>query len=337
MPTALVLSMCLVTAPPPKPAANEGRITVWSGDKCEHFRPDGGDVTSVKWPDGLTVATVWALTPDRKFVVHLDRAGSTAAVTKTKLIVTPVEGDGKPFALDGYVVGQVVPSPVGSMVYFTGAKGDELETEKVRSAGAFTLDLASKKVEPFPVPEKHTLAAVAPDGKTRLTYKIDTDNNTYSRKTFLVPPDGKPIEVLKENVFTSMTSFSPDGSKVLMQAIEYTGVQPAGNGGFRVTGSKPREYLILDVATKQTRPLRDIPKEGYLNGLAWSPDGTRVAYLWYDPQTALAAAVPVPAGAPGGVIRPDYEYKVFVADADGANPKEVHKTKGIGSKFFMWK
>jgi len=33
----------------------------------------------------------------------------------------------------------------------------------------------------------------------------------------------------------------------------------------------------------------------------------------------------------------EYEYKVFVADADGGNPKEVYKTKGTQFRAFMWK
>lgn len=327
-------------APPPVPAAKEGRITVWVGDKFEHFCPDGSDVVPIAIPKGVKFDGPCALTPNQKYVVHRDVTGTTRTVAKTKLIITPLFGEGKQYTLDGYVVGQLNITPDGSKAIFTGAKGDELEIEKMLSAGGFSLDLATKKVEPINLPTKHSLFSVAPDGKTFLTVSIESDNNTYSRRTYIVLPDGKPVEVLKETVFTLKASFSPDGTKVLIHAKEYTDVQSNGNGGYRATGSKPSELLILDLQTKKILPVCDLPMEGILNGLVWSPDGTRVAYLWHDPRnTRSAAALPVPAGAPGGIVRPEHEYTVFVADVDGADRKVVYKSKTEvpGFRAFMWK
>ena len=37
---------------------------------------------------------------------------------------------------------------------------------------------------------------------------------------------------------------------------------------------------VLDVKTKTVEPLADFPENGWLWGVAWSPDGKRVAYTW---------------------------------------------------------
>jgi hypothetical protein len=324
MTSAFLIVAVVLTAPPLKPA--EDRITIGVKDKIVHMKPDGTDVVSVNFPDGLTLPAGINFSPDRRFGVSLDQTGSTRFVTKSKLVMIRIEKKTKPFTLDGYIVGQCFFSANGSKVYFTGAKGDEIDPAKMRTAGAFVLDVETKKLEPLPVPEKHTLVAVAPDGKTLFTGKIEEgNNNKYTRKNYLVLPDGKPVEVLKENLFTSSVCFSPDGSKVAMQATD-TNVTPAGATG------KKREYLILDVATKQVRPFRDMPKEGVDAGLVWSPTGSRLAYARADVRSAL--------NDQKGQLVPDMseiEYKVFVADADGGNPKEVYKTKGFIHGAFMWK
>ena len=339
-PLAVLAAALALAAPPPKPIAYSGRITLWVGDKCEHFKPDGGDAVALTVPGNAPYGL--KVTPDRKAFVSVDRSAGKPAVVPAggevygKLAVTAFAESDRPFALDGYLAHYYNLILDGSRVFFIGGKGDEVTEAIVKSPAAFVLDVATNTVEPIPLPEKHTLAAVSADGRTYFTTRIDSDNNTYSKKSFLVSAGGKPVEVLKENVFTSYVAFSPDGSKLIMQAVEYTDVQPAGNGGMRVGGTKPREYLVLDTATKTTKPVRNLPTDGYLIGFAWSPDGTQIAYVHYDPRAANQGVV-VPAPGGGMMRQVEYEYKVMVSDADGGNAKEVYKTKGNTVRAFMWK
>ncbi|HEY2786024.1 MAG TPA: hypothetical protein VGJ05_13735 [Fimbriiglobus sp.] len=179
----MVLLICftaalVLTAPPPKPGASTGRISIWIDDKFEHFKPDGGDVTPISLPkefvllqEGFTIA------PDRKNAIQLERSGSNraAGITKSRLVVTPLTGDRKPFALEGYVVIGRIFSADGSKLYIIGGKGDQLDVEKVKTPDVYVLDLSSKKVKPILLPKKHRIEAASPDGKTFvLVYRPST-------------------------------------------------------------------------------------------------------------------------------------------------------------------
>jgi hypothetical protein len=286
-------------------------------------------------PDGIDpTQNGFGISPNREYAIHFDRTGSNkaAGVTKSKLVVTPLVGDGKPFALEGFVVMGRLFSADGSKLYLYGGKGDKLDVDQVKVATHFVLNLHTKKLEQIDLPEKHRLQAVAPDGNTFITSRIEADNNSYSQKNYLVVAGRKPVEVYKENVFPVQLTFSPDGSKVLTRWIEYINVRPNGKGGFDIDGVKPVQYVVLDVDTKKTQPLKNMPADEYLSGWAWSPDGSRFAYVHYN--GANVPVVPAPGG--GAIPRREYEYKVFVADADGENPKVVYKTKGTGFRAFMW-
>src|SRR5215471_8147254 len=121
MTTALVLASCVFAAPPSKPADNPGRITVWIGDTFEHFKPDGGDVSQVKLPDGVTLAPYGVtLTADRKFAFHLNYARKAPDGTACpQLVVLPLVADTPSFTLDGYVVTLAFASADGARVFFS--------------------------------------------------------------------------------------------------------------------------------------------------------------------------------------------------------------------------
>ncbi len=87
------------------------------------------------------------------------------------------------------------------------------------------MTLASKEVQAVTLPEKHTLEAVSPDGKTFVTAKVDADLVNYTRRTYLTPAaGGEPVELFGPNVFPTHMRFSPDGTRLFARRVEYTNV-----------------------------------------------------------------------------------------------------------------
>jgi hypothetical protein len=327
-----------LAAPPAKPAATPGRITVWLGDQCEHFKPDGRDVVKLTVPAHLPYG--FRLTPDRQAMVSINYIPRQAAFPTVgsfgRIVVTPIGEPDNAYTVEGYLAQSFTGTLHGSRAYFTGGKGDDITEEMAKSSASFVLDVDTKKVTPIPLPEKHKLYAVAPDGQSFLTTRIDQDANTYAHRTYRATPGGRPTEILKENVFPTMLTISPDGSKVLALTTEYTDVKPNPNGGFQAGGSKPREYKVLDPVTNQATPLRYTPgPNDWVSGWDWSPNGTHVALLVYDRTTRTFENIPAGGGMQQSVAF--YEYRVLLADADGSNAKEVYRTKGSSVKTFMWK
>ena len=201
----LLLADCVLAAPPPTPVEKAGRITVWIGDSFEHFKPDGGDVSPVKLPDGVTLPPYGVnLTANQKFAFHLNYARKAPdGTTCPQLVVLPLVADTPSFTLDGYVVTLAFASADGARVFFSGVKGTVIEAGKRFAAPGFVLDLATKKIESVQLPEKQTFEAASSDGKTFVTTRTDFEANTVSRRTYLVSAGGSPVEILKENEFGS--------------------------------------------------------------------------------------------------------------------------------------
>jgi len=257
----------LLFAPPPKSADPDGRITVWVGDKLVHFRPDGSDMQSVPAPERPPYNT-W-LTTDRKTLVHIDVniPGHEDGAGFGKLVVYSLTEKDRQFTLDGYIAKSSNLIVAGSRVYFNGGTGNEVTEAHIHSPKPFVFDLITKKVTPIALPEKHQILAVSADGKTFLTRRLDLVNNFYTLRNYLVPLGGQPAEAIRKDFLTEETSFSPDGSKVLIRGLERVDVQPARNGAVLVKEYKPREQFVLDVGTKKCSQLKSMPKNGFINGL----------------------------------------------------------------------
>lgn len=313
MTAMLLFAACLVAAPQAKA---EGRITVWLGDKIEHFKPDGSDVQKEELPDGYPVSPTTVFTPDRKASVVVDVSGTNVSqgIDRGRLIVAPRDEKEAYFVLEGYVILRAVLSADGSKVYFVGDKADELPRKLTTVYRNYYLDLSTKSVAELKLPDKHTVEGISPDGKAFVTAKVEADLVKYTRQTFLTPAaGGEPAELFAANVFPSLLRFSPDGKKLLARRSEFEGVFSNGKGGFRAETAKPREYVVVDVATRKETKLPLTEDDGPVTAWDWSPDGKRIVYLR-------------PAGR---------AVKVFVADADGANAKEIYQTAGKPDRAFV--
>jgi dipeptidyl aminopeptidase/acylaminoacyl peptidase len=309
---ALFVAALALAAPP------EGRITVWAGDKIEHFMPDGSDVQKVELPDGYPVNSSTQFNPNRSASLLVDTAATdlTKAIDRGRLILAPVDEKVPYFVLEGYVVLRAWYSADGKKVYFVGGKGDELPRALTTGYRSYGMDVATKNVQEVMLPEKHTLEAVSPDGRTFVTGKVEADLVNYTRRTYLVAAGGEPTELFGPNVFPSNLKFSPDGKKLLARRAEFTGVYSNGKGGFRSDEAKPREYAVVDVASRKELKLAVNEDDGPIASLDWSPDGTKIVFL-----------------------RPEgRQYKVQVAAADGKNAKEIYKANAKPDRaFVIWR
>jgi hypothetical protein len=81
--------------------------------------------------------------------------------------------------------------------------------------------------------------------------------------------------------------------------------------------SKP---CLHDLATKKSQPLADFPSNGEALGVAWSPDGKRVAYSWKQEHRELLVNKE---SLDVNDLQVPTEAFLMIADADGRNARTV--------------
>jgi hypothetical protein len=80
----------------------------------------------------------------------------------------------------------------------------------------------------------------------------------------------------------------------------------------------------IDVKTKKREALAEFPENGRAWGVAWSPDGKKLAYTWVPLDEEILKKNQL---GPEDVMK-ETEGFLIVADADGKNPKTVATDKG---------
>jgi hypothetical protein len=125
---------------------------------------------------------------------------------------------------------------------------------------------------------------------------------------------------LKGNTGIHVGRLSPDGTKVL-----YTDGNPADKDAYK-WGFSTKPYL-LDVATKKRAPMAEFPSNGTALGVAWSPDGKRVAYTWMQMHQELLKKDTLKIND----FMIDTESFLTVADADGKNANVLYSVKNASA------
>jgi RNA polymerase sigma factor (sigma-70 family) len=194
-----------------------------------------------------------------------------------------------------------------------------LVTNDARADGSLDhvlVDAATGKTEPIDLPANARVLDWSRDGKTFLVHYLKD-------KTFRLGLAAKADKELRELTELKVRlswgvigRLSPDGSKVL-----FTDADPEQKDAHKWhRSSQPH---VLDVATKKRTPLAEFPDNAQALGLAWSPDGKRVAYTWVQlhPELLKKDSINI---ADDAVAT---EAFLMVADADGKNAKSVSSGK----------
>jgi dipeptidyl aminopeptidase/acylaminoacyl peptidase len=335
----------------PAPVSNRpGKILIWVDEKPHLISPEGNDLDSPRpipklrysvelgtaklSPDGtrvafevrgenVTVAAMPARVPggigfkapsqSRTNLRILDLGGRKDSMQLESIYLNSFHwfGDGKKMYLSGY---EIREGPFVDLAF------ENLEY--------WEYDPASNKRVPLKVPANFTIRAVSPNGKTMLVDEWKGDpTQWYQRAHLWTVGTEKPVPLLEVNqsVWEPIPKFSPDGKQLLCR-VEHYGkykLAPQGGGGFMFEDFRFNHVVVIDLATKQQMVVKEFEEnpEWRVRGLAWSPNGRKIAYVETEGDLRLSSRT----------------FRVTVADPDGKHAKVIRTLEGKQFVGFDWR
>jgi RNA polymerase sigma factor (sigma-70 family) len=181
------------------------------------------------------------------------------------------------------------------------------------------LDPLTGKTEKLDLPPNARLLDIGKDEKTFLIEVYDPKTNTQSLG-LAVKGEVKVQELttLQGQSRGTTARLSPDGKKVL-----FTDADPKRKLAYKWAEGLSMCPYLLDVATKKREQLADFPEFAFATGIAWSPDGKRVAYTWHQLHEELLKK-------DSNNIEEtmiDTEGFLVISDPDGMHPKTILSDK----------
>jgi Tol biopolymer transport system component len=196
-----------------------------------------------------------------------------------------------------------------------GTRGKRLLVTKLvkeQPNDSFLLDPDTGKTEPVELPGGVRPLDWSRDGKTFLVV-YDKEKKLHLG---LLDKGGMVVRELTELKvrfeYLIAARLSPDGHKVL-----FTDADPERKDAHKWNRSSLP--YVLDVVTKKRQPLADFPENAQAIGVAWSPDGKRVAYTWTQLHPELLKKTTVNINE----LEIPTEAFLIVANADGSNAKTI--------------
>jgi hypothetical protein len=321
----------------------EGTILLWVDEKPQLLKPDGteqespdpipkvhfgtGSGNAQLSPDGTKVAFAMAGAEYKSKAVP--RPGVPVLRHRTTLKVLELGGKKETTILDTVNVISFHWLGDGKTLY---VRGNEIGAGEKASADleSWVYDPATAKRAPFKVPADFVVRAIGPDGKTAVVdeWKMTPDTwHQHAHLWTLGTNNPTPLLELNHDLDNPTPKFSPDGKRLLCRVLHYGTYKPRGNGGFNREDFKFNNVVVIDLATKKQTIVKELGEgpEWSLCGLAWSPDGKKIAY---------AETKRLPRQAGGLTQNP---FRVMVADSDGKNAKEIYNAVGGWLVGFDWK
>jgi RNA polymerase sigma factor (sigma-70 family) len=279
--------------------------------------PEGKEGREVPLPKGSRLYIASArFSPDGRRVAYVvtasgplrppARAGEVVPPWPFKVVVREV-GAARPPAVIDLPAQQLhaIWAPDGKRLLVTKDVGSPPES----SLETVRLDPETGRSEPFELPAGVRVLDLSPDGKTLLVVRRQGGRQRLGLVAVADPKEVRALLPLHRGTSWRVGRFSPDGTKVL-----YTDADPADEAVAR-WGLSSKPYL-LDLAAGKSRALADFPTNGEALGVAWSPDGKRVAYTWKQVHRELLKKERFEPAVPT-------EAFLMVADADGRNARTV--------------
>jgi RNA polymerase sigma factor (sigma-70 family) len=297
-------------------ASGPGAVLLNRLDGLVALTPEGKTEAELTAPADTRLGLECRFSPDRRRVAYIvsangplrppARVGEVPEPWPFKVVVQKV-GKAKPTAL--------VDLPAYQLLLTWAPDGKRLlvtrETSHDGSFESILLDPETGKDEPLPRLAGMRVVDWSRDGKTFLVvYRRDRQD----RLALMTPDDEKPRDLiaLKGLADRDIARLSPNGKRVL-----YADTDPADKDAHR-WGWSSKLYL-LDVATRQRQPLADFPANGQAGGVAWAPDGKRIAYTWKQVHADLLKKDSLSTTDLGVAT----EAFLMVADVDGKNAQTV--------------
>jgi RNA polymerase sigma factor (sigma-70 family) len=308
----------------PQPGAKRdgpGILLLARRDGIVTLTPEGKDEADVMAPKDTRGVLQGALSPDGTRVAHIvvvngglkspGNVGEERVPWSFKVVVLKLG------AADSTAVADL---PAHGLTLTWAADGKRLvvtkETVWQKSYETILLDPATGKTEPLGLPAGVRVLDAHRDGKTFLVF-YPRDKKYRLGLAAKGDKEVRELTELKAIQGIHVGRISPDGTKVL-----YTDGDPADKDA-HYWGMSSKPYL-LDVATKKREPLAEFPENAQALGVAWSPDGKRVAYtsMQLHPDLLKKDTLDI------NDATIETESFLTVADANGKNAKRVSSAKG---------
>jgi hypothetical protein len=273
------------------------------------LRPDGAEVRKLPGTGFEDAPGLALLHPDGKRFAYSaeEQPRPKRGDARTEVYVRDLDAPGLGAPVAGVANGVAVAwGDGGARLY--GGFNDPKQADT-----AWTSDANGKDLSLFAgFPKDHRLIDRSPDGRHLLTQRVDaTGDGPAVSEAHLLRADRTHVALVSPPRYpVAAARFAPDGKSILVAA------HPPADA------ADPGRPVILQVSMKDLSEstVTRLPKGAGIESVCGSPDGTRVAYTWWQ-------------AMPEGVPAREYVYRLTVCDLHGDNAKELYRRKGspIGS------
>jgi RNA polymerase sigma factor (sigma-70 family) len=212
----------------------------------------------------------------------------------------------------------VVDLPAHQLLLTWAPDGKRLLLTKETLPNTFETVLLDPKTgtsEPFELPAGVRVLDCSRDGKTFLVVHRQEKENRLGL-TVKGDKEVRDLTDLKGRNAFQAARLSPDGTRVL-----FTDADPEDKDAHKWgLSSKP---FVLEVASRKRQPLAEFPTNAQALGVAWSPNGKRLAYTWKQLHPELLKKDTLRINDTAIAT----EAFLIVADADGKNTQTVTSAK----------